>query len=45
MGKATWAYSQDARGVVQQPDSPKIALTDFYQSGVAFNSKRFSAAF
>ncbi len=36
--------SQDARGVAQRPESPKIALTDFYQSGVAFNSKRFSAA-
>lgn len=37
--------SQDARGVVRQSGSPKIAVTDFYQSGAAFNSKRFSAAF
>ncbi len=36
--------SQDARGVARQPDSPKIALTDFYQGGVSFHSKRISAA-
>ena len=34
--------SQDARGVVQQPDSPKIATTDFYQASVAYNRRRFS---
>ena len=31
--------SQDARGVVQQPDSPKIATTDFYQASVAYNQR------
>jgi outer membrane receptor protein involved in Fe transport len=34
--------SQDARGVVQQPDSPKISTTDFYQIGTSFNKQRFS---
>jgi outer membrane receptor protein involved in Fe transport len=34
--------SQDARGVVQRPDSPKIATTDFYQIGTSHNYKRFS---
>lgn len=34
--------SQDARGVVQQPDSPRIATTDFYQASVAYNRRRFS---
>jgi outer membrane receptor protein involved in Fe transport len=34
--------SQDARGVVQQPDSPKVATTDFYQFGTAHNFNRFS---
>ncbi|HJU55081.1 MAG TPA: TonB-dependent receptor [Pyrinomonadaceae bacterium] len=34
--------SQDARGVVQQPDSPKVATTDFYQVGTSHNYKRFS---
>ncbi|HEX2269378.1 MAG TPA: TonB-dependent receptor [Pyrinomonadaceae bacterium] len=34
--------SQDARGVVQQPDSPPIATTDFYQASVAYNKRRFS---
>lgn len=37
--------SQDARGVVQQPDNPKLATTDFYQAGTSFNSQRFSATF
>ena len=37
--------SQDARGVVRQPDGPKIAVTDFYQSGVSYNSQRFSGSF
>ncbi len=35
--------SQDARGIVRSPDQPKISTTDFYQSGVSFNDKRFSA--
>jgi len=34
--------SQDARGVVQQPDSPKIATTDFYQASVVYSKRRFS---
>jgi outer membrane receptor protein involved in Fe transport len=33
--------SQDARGVVQQPLSPKVTTTDFYQIGTAHNWKRF----
>lgn len=37
--------SQDARGVVQQPNNPKLATTDFYQSGASFNSNRFSVSF
>lgn len=36
--------SQDARGVVQQPDSPKIATTDFYQASIAYNKRRFSVS-
>jgi len=36
--------SQDARGVVQQPDSPKIATTDFYQVSAAYNKRRFSVS-
>src|SRR5262245_33855826 len=35
--------SQDARGVIQQRDAPKIATTDFYQVSAAYNVKRFSA--
>lgn len=35
-------FSQDARGVVQQPDSPRVATTDFYQVGSSHNFKRFS---
>lgn len=35
--------SQDARGVVQQPESERISTTDFYQTGAAFNRRRFSA--
>jgi outer membrane receptor protein involved in Fe transport len=35
--------SQDARGVVRQPDSPKLATTDFYQAGTSYNSRRVSA--
>jgi outer membrane receptor protein involved in Fe transport len=34
--------SQDARGVVQQPDSPRVSTTDFYQASAAYNHKRFS---
>ncbi len=34
--------SQDARGVVQRPDAPKLATTDFYQIGAANNLRRFS---
>ncbi|MCU0239905.1 MAG: TonB-dependent receptor [Pyrinomonadaceae bacterium] len=37
--------SQDARGVVQQPENPKIAITDFYQAGTSFNSQKFSFTF
>jgi outer membrane receptor protein involved in Fe transport len=34
--------SQDARGVIQHPDQPKVALTDFYQVGISHVLKRFS---
>ena len=34
--------SQDARGVVQRPDAPKISTTDFYQVGASHNLRRFS---
>ena len=34
--------SQDARGVVEHPDAPKVATTDFYQIGTAHNWKHFS---
>ena len=34
--------SQDARGVVQQPDAPKLSTTDFYQIGASNNFRRFS---
>ena len=34
--------SQDARGIVQQPDSPRVATTDFHQLGTAYNQKRLS---
>jgi hypothetical protein len=34
--------SQDARGVVQRPDSPRISTTDFYQTGASLNLNRFS---
>lgn len=36
--------SQDARGVVQRPDGPKVSTTDFYQTGAALNLRRFSVA-
>jgi outer membrane receptor protein involved in Fe transport len=34
--------SQDARGVVQRPDRPKISTTDFYQVGISQNFDRMS---
>src|SRR5262249_3944494 len=34
--------SQDARGVVERPDRPKISTTDFYQVGISQNFSRFS---
>jgi hypothetical protein len=34
--------SQDARGVVQRPDAPKVSTTDFYQVGASSNFRRFS---
>ena len=34
--------SQDARGVAQRPESPRLSTTDFYQTGAAFNANRFS---
>ena len=34
--------SQDARGVVQYPNGPKVATTDFYQVGTSHNYKRLS---
>jgi outer membrane receptor protein involved in Fe transport len=36
--------SQDARGVVRRPESPKVATTDFYQVGASHNLRRFSLA-
>ena len=37
--------SQDARGVIRNPDSPKVSTTDFYQTGASYNGKRFAATF
>ncbi len=37
--------SQDARGVVRNPDAPKISVTDFYQAGTSYNSRKFSLVF
>jgi hypothetical protein len=34
--------TQDARGVVQHPESPRIATTDFYQTGTAYQMGRVS---
>lgn len=34
--------SQDARGIVRNPDAPKISMTDFYQVGTSYNSRRVS---
>jgi TonB dependent receptor/Carboxypeptidase regulatory-like domain/TonB-dependent Receptor Plug Domain len=36
--------SIDARGVVQQPDQPRIATTDFYQFGTSSRFGRFSVS-
>ena len=36
--------SVDARGVVQMPDQPRLATTDFYQFGTSSNFGRFSIA-
>jgi outer membrane receptor protein involved in Fe transport len=37
--------SQDARGVVRNREAPQISVTDFYQSGVSYNSRRASFVF
>ena len=37
--------SQDARGIVRDPSSPKVATTDFYQSGTSYNGDRVSVVF
>ena len=34
--------SQDARGVIQHPDSPRISTTDFLQTGLASHFSRFA---
>ena len=36
--------SIDARGVVQMPNQPRVATTDFYQAGTSSNFGRFSIA-
>jgi outer membrane receptor protein involved in Fe transport len=36
--------SIDARGVVQQPQRPRLASTDFYQTGISFNHGRFGVS-
>ncbi|MEP7340658.1 MAG: TonB-dependent receptor [Acidobacteriota bacterium] len=36
--------SQDARGVVQRPQSERVSTTDFYQVGTSHNFKRLSLA-
>jgi hypothetical protein len=33
--------TQDARGIVERPQSPRIATTDFYQAAAAYNRARF----
>ncbi len=33
--------TQDARGIVQRPESPRIATTDFYQAGSSYQLGRF----
>jgi hypothetical protein len=37
--------SQDARGVIRNPDAPKISTTDFYQAGASYISSRVSLVF
>ena len=34
--------TQDARGIVERPDSPRIATTDFSQAGAAYHFRRIS---
>lgn len=34
--------TQDARGIVERPNSPRIATTDFYQAGAAYHLRRLS---
>jgi hypothetical protein len=34
--------SQDARGIILYPQSPKVSTTDFFQWGAAFHQGRFS---
>lgn len=36
--------SQDARGIVKQPNAPKVSTTDFYELGTSHNLKRFSVS-
>jgi outer membrane receptor protein involved in Fe transport len=36
--------SADARGVVQMPNQPRLATTDFFQAGTSSNFGRFSVA-
>jgi hypothetical protein len=36
--------SQDARGIIRTRTRRKFSTTDFYQTGAAYNSKRFSIA-
>lgn len=36
--------SQDARGVAQMPQAPKISTTDFYQIGTSHHLRRFSVS-
>jgi len=33
--------TQDARGIIERPNAPRIATTDFYQLGAAYNRARF----
>ncbi|HWQ36156.1 MAG TPA: TonB-dependent receptor [Blastocatellia bacterium] len=37
--------SQDARGVVQQPDGPKVSTTDFYQLGASHRLGRLALSY
>jgi outer membrane receptor protein involved in Fe transport len=36
--------TEDARGIVERPDGPRIATTDFYQAGVGYNRARFGVS-